>query len=76
VFRFNGLPVRGFLRAPAGVTAANVVVLFHPTIEDEGTTPLDAATRFMTMATDASKLNIAGTNIVFACEHLRAKTHP
>ena len=78
--RFNGYPVRGFLRAPASVAAANVVVLFHPTIEEEGTTPLDAATRFMNLATDSSKLNIAGTNIIFACELTRAitvkPTHP
>ena len=73
--RFNGYPVRGFLRAPASVAAANVVVLFHPTIEEEGTTPLDAATRFMNMATDSSKLNIAGTNIIFACELTRAITN-
>jgi hypothetical protein len=53
-----------------------VVVLFHPTIEEEGTTPLDAAARFMQMATDSSKLNIAGSNIVFACELSRARLHP
>jgi hypothetical protein len=74
LLRFNGYPVRGFLRAPASVASANVVVLFHPTIEEEGTTPLDAATRFMNMATDSSKLNIAATNIVFACELTRAIT--
>ena len=68
VVRFNGLPVRGWLRVPPGVASANVVVLYHPTIEEEGVTPLDAAARFMLMATDASKLNIAGSNIVFACE--------
>lgn len=66
---FDGLPVRGWLRVPPGVASANVVVLYHPTIEEDGVTPLDAAARFMLMATDASKLNIAGSNIVFACAY-------
>jgi hypothetical protein len=65
--RHGSLPVRGWLYTPAPrASPINVIVLFHPTISQSGTTPLDSARRFLEVVVDASKLNL-GSNIVFAC---------
>ena len=52
---YNGYPVRGFLYYPtsSGVSSnLDVVVLYHPTIEDAGKTPIDAALNFLKIAQD------------------------
>jgi hypothetical protein len=67
---YNNLPVRGWLHTPSNPSAPpNAIVLFHPTIETDGTTPVDAAQRFIDSAIDSSRFNLGG-NILFSCAPL------
>jgi hypothetical protein len=65
--QFNFFPVRGWLHTPASSTA-DVVILMHGTIESTGVTPMDAAQNFLSLATDATKLNM-GHFILFSCAY-------
>ena len=65
--RYNGFPVRGWIYAPTNPPSPpNVVMLMHGTIEMSGQTPMDAADRFIKLAADDTKINLA-SNILFSC---------
>ena len=62
---YNSLPVRGYLYVPNTTeTNLNVVVLYHGTITSP-ITPLQAASNFLQMTLENSRLNL-GNNIIFS----------
>lgn len=54
---YDGYPVRGYLQLPSGPSGArDVILLYHGTISKQATTPLDAASKFLEIASDPGGL--------------------
>jgi hypothetical protein len=66
VEQFNSLAVRGFVYVPDNsASALDVLLLYHGTIDTAGVTPLNAASKFLSIAIDPSKLNL-NDKIIFS----------